>query len=260
MTKHLFLLIAFAFSSTIISAQKSDTIIIDANNIKVGQLPMGNHRYLVYFIMGKNATRTFTQFWTRTVEKKLIDSKPVITVNQSWEDKDSIVHGVQSTVDANTFKTLTHSFWWKQRDTISVDLVNNTIARNGIPITAEDTAKRLKTIYTSFSNAVNKYSLNWHLDLEVFSLLPYKKGVTFGVPYYDPGTASPLQTVYYTVTGSRYLIGYNNQKIDCWVLTHATKGNTETFYISKKNKEVLKLEQALPKDNWRYKIKLPFSN
>lgn len=69
------------------------------------------------------------------------------------------------------------------------------------------------------------FFLNWHLDLESFPLLPYAKGVTFLIPFYDPGTASNFQKVYYTVTGSPELNGFNDQKIECWLLVHESDGN-----------------------------------
>lgn len=107
---------------------------------------------------------------------------------------------------------------------------------------------------------IRKILLNWHLDLETFPTLPYKTGLTFVIPFYDPGTASGFQKVAYTVTGSAELIGYNDQKIDCWLLVHESKGNKEVFWISKKTNEVLKLEQEVGGRMYRYKIKLGFSS
>lgn len=89
--------------------------------------------------------------------------------------------------------------------------------------------------------------------------MPYKTGVTFIIPFYDPGTASNFQKVAYTVTGSAALIGYDDKKIDCWLLVHESKGNKEVFWISKKTKEVLKLEQEIGGKAYRFKIKLGFS-
>ena len=73
-------------------AQKKDTVIITKNNINTTVLREGTHRYLVYFKMGKNATRTQTQFWTRTIKRTDLNGKPAIVVTQEWEDKDSIMH------------------------------------------------------------------------------------------------------------------------------------------------------------------------
>ena len=67
----------------------------------------------------------------------------------------------------------------------------------------------------------------------------------------------------YTVTGEDKLMGYDDKPVDCWVLTHEDKGNLERFWVSKKTKEVLKLEQEITQRNnqkmYRYKVKLAFS-
>ena len=59
--------------------------------------------------------------------------------------------------------------------------------------------------------------------------------------------------------GSGELVGYNDQKIDCWLMSHEERGNKEIFWISKKTREVLKLEQEINGSLYRYKIKLGFS-
>lgn len=94
---------------------------------------------------------------------------------------------------------------------------------------------------------------------ETFPTLPYKTGLTFIIPFYDPGTASGYQRVAYAVTGSAELTGYDNQKIDCWLMVHEAPGNKEVYWISKKTNEVLKLEQEVNGKMYRYKIKLGFS-
>lgn len=242
------------------AAQKSDTIIITEKNINTKVLKEGTHRYLVYFKLKKDATRTMTQFWTRTIQRGMQDGKPVLTVTQEWEDKDTVVHTVRSVCDAVTMKTITHEYWWKQRGSIAVDMKTRTLTQNDLVITANDTARQRKMIMAAFATVGDNYFLNWHLDLEVFPTLPYKKGVTFMVPYYDPGTSAPFQKVAYTVTGSAELQGYDYKKIDCWLLLHESKGNREVFWISKKTREVLKLEQEINGTTQRFKIKLGFSN
>ncbi|MBL7759838.1 MAG: hypothetical protein JNK08_03995 [Sediminibacterium sp.] len=251
----LFLLINAAASI----AQKKDTIVITPQLINTNVLKEGVHRYLVYFKMNRNATRTQTQFWTRKIEKSSVDGKGVITITQEWEDKDSIVHTVKSICDEKTLQPRSHEFWWKQRGTAAIDFENRSIVYNGSAITETDTAKQRKMILNAYKSVQDQFFLNWHLDLEVFPTLPYKKGVTFIIPFYDPGTSSPLQQVAYTVTGSAQLPGYDNQVVDCWLMTHEKDGNKEIFWISKKTREVLKLEQEVNGRLYRYKIKLGFS-
>ncbi len=251
------------------SAQTNDTVYVTSKNINPEVLKEGTHRYLVYFKMNKEATRTQTQFWTRKIKRIEYGGKPCIEITQEWEDKDSIMHTVKSISDAKTMQPLYHRTWWKSQmsrtstaKTVSVtaiDFLTKAVEHNGKRISEADTTKQVKKIWEGYKSSLDKYYLNWHLDLETFPLLHFKTGVTFVIPFYDPGTASLFQKVAYTVTSSAELIGYDDQKIDCWLFVHEDKGNKEIFWISKKTKEVLKLEQEINGRIYRYKIKLGFS-
>lgn len=122
-----------------------------------------------------------------------------------------------------------------------------------IEVTSETQVNTISEIVCS------QYFLNWHLDLEVFPLLLYKDGVTFKINFYDPGFGAPRYELH-SVIGSGFLTGYNNQKIDCWLLKHGSlPRNQEIFWISKQTFEVLKLEQEFAGGRGRYKIKLGYS-
>jgi len=47
--------------------------------------------------------------------------------------------------------------------------------------------------------------------------------------------------------------------VDCWLLSHDSPGNKELFWISKKTREVLKMEQVINGTMYRYKIRLGFA-
>ncbi|MBH2003608.1 MAG: hypothetical protein I8H66_02875 [Sphingobacteriia bacterium] len=268
--KTIFAVFVLLLNSALLTGQKNDTIRISAKDINTGFLREGTHRYIVYFKMKKDSIRTLTQFWTRTIRRTEYNKTPAIQITQEWEDKDSIVHIVKSYSDAKTMQPLYHNTWWKipvsrnspTKTTTStiVDVLNKTVQYNGVFLGEADTTRRTKKIWDSYKTSIDKYFLNWHLDLETFPLLPYRNGVTFIIPFYDPGTASDFQTVAYTVKGEAELEGYDQQKIKCWILVHESTGNKETFWISKKTREVLKLEQELGPDRRRYKIKFGFSN
>ena len=256
--------------TAVMHAQQSDTIRITAKDINTRYLREGTHRYLVYAKMKKDSVRVLTQFWTRTIKRTDYNGKPAIEITQEWEDKDSVMHIVKSYSDAKTMQPLYHHTWWnllvarnsatKKVSSTIVDEGNSTVTYNGMQLSDADTVKQVKKIWDGYKSAAGKYYLNWHLDLETFPLLPYKKGITFIVPFYDPGTASDFQTVAYAVKGEAELEGYDQQKISCWLLVHESPGNKETFWISKKTREVLKLEQVFGPGVYRYKIKLGFSN
>jgi hypothetical protein len=250
-------------------AQQGDTVHVNGASLNTSLIKEGTHRYIVYFKRSKDAPRTETQFWTRTIKKSEYNGKKVIEVTQEWEDKDSVMHTVKSISDISTMQPLYHKTWWQVKfsrlattktvtETVT-DFVNKTVWLNGNLLSDADTSGQAKSVWEAYKSSVDKYYLNWHLDLETFPLLPYRKGVTFIIPFYDPGTSSKFQTVAYTVTGTAQLTGYDDTRIDCWLLEHNSKGNKEVFWVSKKTKEVLLLVQELNGTMYRYKIKLGFS-
>lgn len=254
------LVFAFVFTQQI-NAQQADTIFVKENTVKTSLLKEGTNRYLVYFKMGKDTNRTMTQFWTRSIRFEQFENRDVITVYQSWEDKDSIMHTTKSVCDKKTFAPLYQESWWKRGKTITTSTFNF-IDKSGLidgkALSDTDSTKNRKNAWAAFKKATDQYTLNWHLDLEVFQLLPFKQGKIFSIPYYDPGFNAPKQVVY-TVSAMETIVGYNNQKIDCWVLTHTQGNNNESFWISKKTNEVIKMQDNIGGKLFRYKIKLPFS-
>lgn len=253
----LFMLLSVAFCSTV-SAQKADTLYIKPQHINTKVLIPGTHRWLVYFKMGADSPRVLFNIWSRTIDKIKYNGKEALQVTQAWEDKDTIFHTTQSISDAKDFRSLFHESWWRQRGSTKFNFETSESWINGKVIPVNDTASRTKRIRQAFDTALTQYTLNWHLDLEVFPQLPYRNNITFMINYYDPGSQYP-KWVPYTVTGSGKLNGFDGQEIDCWLLEHQEPNNKEVFWISKKTKEVLKLEQQFG-SRYRYKIKLSFSN
>lgn len=255
----LFLLTLLSLSLNFyVSAQKADTLYIKPEHINTKVLITGTHRWLVYFKMGADSPRVLFNIWSRTIDKIKHNGKEALQVTQVWEDKDSIFHTTQSVSDAKDFRPLFHQSWWKQRGSTKFDFQTGEAWVNEKKVKAGDTASRTKRIRQAFDTALTQFTLNWHLDLEVFPLLPYRNNITFMINYYDPGSIQP-KWVPYTVKGSGKLSGFDGQEVDCWLLEHQEPNNKEVFWISKKTKEVLKLEQQFG-NRYRFKIKLPFSN
>lgn len=251
------LLFAGMLPCAFVSAQKKDTVYIQPDQVNTKVLIPGTHRWLVYFKMGVDSPRTLFNIWSRHIERKKYEGKDAIEIKQVWEDKDSIMHTTLSVSDAKDFRSLYHQSWWKQRGSTSFNFLTGEASVNDKIITAGDTATRTKRIRQAFDTALTQYTLNWHLDLEVFPQLPYQNNKTFMINFYDPGSQQP-KWVAYSVTGSGKLSGLDGQETDCWLLEHYDTNNKEVYWISKKTKEVLKLEQQFGK-RFRYKIKLPFS-
>lgn len=259
--KYIFYLLSLLLISKFSFAQKSDTVFITPKNIKVNHLIDGKHIYLVYFRKKKDATRTMTQFWTRDVKRRTDNGRKIVEVYQSWEDKDSIVHTSKSLSDAQTLKPLFHESWWNRNGKTSSSVYNYetkqiTIDGNNA---FKDTSVKGKQLVAGFLKAENIYHLNWHTDLEVFSTLPFSLHKTYAIPFYEAGYKEP-ENIFYTVSGEDQLRGYDNEKINCWILVHETPGNKEKYWISKNTNEVLKMEQEVNGIMYRYKIKLGFSD
>ena len=238
-------------------AQKRDTVTIDASMVNTQVLKPGVNRYLVYFKNGRDSSRINFQMWTRKIEFVNFKGREAISVTQEWEDNSQITHKVYSVNNKKTFAPLFHDTWWKRSGSAKFDFIDKTAYFRDTLLSASDTLKAKKNMYGAFIQAQDQYVLNWHLDLEVFSILPYKENTTFAINFYDPGFSAPSKQLY-SVTGSGSLTGYEDQKVDCWLLTHESRGNKETFWISKKTREVLKLEQEF-QGRFRYKIKLGYS-
>ncbi|SKA06803.1 hypothetical protein [Sediminibacterium ginsengisoli] len=239
------------------SLKASDTVYVKASDLNTRVLIPGTHRWLVYFKMGKDSTRKLYSLWTRKIDLLQYEGRNAISVTQEWEDKDSVSHTAYTVCDSKDFSTLYHESWWKQTGKATFDFLKKEMTIGGKKTDAADKDSVNLKRFSAFTKATGEYFLNWHLDLEVFPQLPFRNNTTFMINYYDPGFSAP-QKVPYTVTGSAALTGYDQQKVDCWLLEHNSKNNHEVFWISKKTREVLKLEQEFA-GRYRYKIKLGFS-
>ncbi len=239
-------------------SQKRDTITINASRVNTAPLKPGVNRYLVYFKNGRDSSRIGYQIWTRTINFLNYRGRDAVSIRQEWEDNTSVTHRVYSVNDRKTFAPLFHDTWWKRSGSGQFDFISRTARFRDTILSSSDTVPAKKKMFEAFSQALDQYVLNWHLDLEVFSTLPYREHVSFRINFYDPGFGAPAGQVY-SVTGSGFLTGYNDQKIDCWLLTHNSASGKETFWISKKTREVLKLEQEF-NGRFRYKVKLGFSS
>lgn len=261
MYKYLSLIAALFLFNFIARGQQGDTLIIKPADVNTSVLKPGMHRWLVYFKMGKDSSRKNYSFWNRKIDFLQYEGRDAISVTQEWENNDTVYHKVYTVCDKKDFSPLYQTAWSKGQSTLTFDFLKKQMLVDGKLSDATDTIRTNVRRRQAFEKALTQYVLDWHLDLEVFPVLPYRKNITFAINYYDPGFTEP-KLVYYTVTGSATLPGYDGQQIDCWLLEHETNDNIknhEVFYISKKTKEVLQLDQQFG-TRYRYKVKVPFSN
>jgi hypothetical protein len=125
-------------------------------------------------------------------------------------------------LDAKDFSTLLHDTYWKRLGySQKFDFVAKKVYFDG-NVPDADKAKTAQDFNESFS----KYNLNWHSDLIILTLLPYKENRTFKINFFDPGFGKAQEAVY-TVKGGDVLTNASGEKVDCWILEHRpTPGNS----------------------------------
>jgi len=253
--KSFFIALSLYLLSGMAFAKATDTLQVTQKDIDTKALQTGSYSYILYNKLTKESPAQRIVLVKINVQAEDYHNKPAFVITQEW-DLDTVVHAAYSIFDAKDFSTIVHNTWWKRLGyAINFDFEAKTVKfedkgiKGGIPDSIKTNAIK------DFNQSFQSYNLNWHADLLVYQLLPYKDGRTFVINYFDPGFGK-AEKVAYTVTGSDFLTNNAGQKIDCWVLSHSDPGNiVERYWISKKTKEVLKEEDSSPR-GYRYKIKI----
>jgi hypothetical protein len=241
--------------TTFAAARPTDTLEIKRGDLNMHALQLGKYSYILYTQKTKASPAQNIILVKIDAETVQYHGKPVITITQEW-DRDTVLHSAYSIFNADDFSTILHDSYWKRLGySMKFDFETKTAeftdrgVKGGIP----DSVKAIAA--NDFNQSFQSYNLNWHADLIVYQLLPYKANRTFIINYYDPGFGK-AEKVAYTVTGNDFLTDTHGQKIECWVLNHNDTGNIyERFWISKKTNEVLKEEDSSPR-GLRYKVKI----
>jgi hypothetical protein len=229
-----------------------DTIRLDTNDLITSQLKPGLHQYVVYFDMQKKPGMKMPSLWNRQVKFTEYKGEPAIEIVQNWYSGDTLTNRyVYSISKRKNFEPIYH-YTKSSKSAEAFDFENGKIS--GSDTVAGNDKKDLEVLLTT-------PTINWELDLEVFSTLPFKKaGQVFVINFYHPGGRMSPAYYTYTVTGSEVIQGVDGQRIDCWLLKiDYSEGNGAIFWISKKSKEVLKMKENF-RGNYRYKIKLATPN
>lgn len=247
-----FLSFVVVFFATYSFAQtKGDMVVIEPKDLVVRNLQTGNFTYVVFNKKTKQSPSEKITLVKIKVESKPYNNKPAFAITQQWDSDGNVVHTAYTVLDAKDFSTLLHDTYWKRLGySTKFDFLAKKVYFDGnVPDTDKQKSEQ------DFNESFNKYNLNWHSDLIVLTLLPYKENRTFKINFFDPGFGKAKE-VFYSVTGSDFLINSSGEKIECWVLEHkpTTGDGYQRFWISKKKKEVLK-EEDLFNNVYRYKLK-----
>jgi hypothetical protein len=249
--KKLVFIFIFICSLTCLSVYAQvDTIRLQDRRLNTAVLKPQLNQYLVYFQNPKTPQKLGFWFWLRDIKTGERNGQKVFRITQHWYGADSISYRyVYSENRVSDFAPVYH-----------MEVVRNkTMAYNwgDSKITGADTVAQNKQ--KDFLLDFKLPNFNWNLDIETFEMLPLANGKTFAINFYDAGLDPPAY-INYQVTGSEVLATLDNQKVDCWKMytegdAHGTHF-TQTFWISKKNHEFLKEEDAY-NGMFRYKIKMP---
>jgi hypothetical protein len=236
------------------AAQKGDTLHVRGSDLDIKGLQTGDYSYLILRKKALDSPASSMIIAKMNVTRENYHNKPAIVVRQQW-DRDSMVHKAYTVFAANDFSTLLHDTYWRALGYALVfDFETRKFDSRAVlrPIPDSERISCQQELDSSFG----AYNLNWHDDLVIYSMLPYKENRTFVINYYDPGFGKPAE-VPYTVTGSSELIDRGGASVDCWILEHDEPDATEKYWISKKTREVLKEEDHILKTGgYRFKYKL----
>lgn len=233
-----------------VSAQKKDTLPIDAGSLNVEQLKPGNSMYFVYNKSGNNPGIQNPTCVQINVGRENRDGKNCIISKQVWQT-DTIIHTSLTQFEENSLRTAKHITWWKRKGyTERIDFGTKQVSFEG------KINEEIKVKVTESVNAVlNDNFLNWHSDLIIFPLLPFQENRVFRINFYEPGSAKPNDELYEVLKSETITVA--GIDIECWVLNYqvAKPEGYQRFWISKVSNELLKEEDRFG-SFYRYKLKL----
>ena len=233
-----------------VSAQKKDTLLIDAGSLNVEQLKPGNSMYFVYNKSGNNPGIQNPTCVQINVGRENRDGKNWIISKQVWQT-DTIIHTSLTQFEENSLRTAKHISWWKRKGyTERIDFGTKQVSFEG-KINEEIKLK----VAESVNGVLNNNFLNWHSDLIIFPLLPFQENRVFRINFYEPGSAKPTDELYEVLKSETIAIA--GIGVECWVLNYqvAKPEGYQRFWISKASNELLKEEDKFG-SFYRYKLKL----
>jgi len=229
---------------------QTDTVYPGSRHLNTGFLKPGLKQYLVFHQYPQHNKMLLFQYWVRDISIEKKNEVEVFAIREQWY-----------TVDSNQYRTFLSLGSMKDFTPLYHSATGNgkTAAYNWSNKSIEGADTVMGNTRKDFHLAFDRPNYNWHLDIETFEMLPLATGKTFVINFYDAGLTPPA-FVTYKVTGSETLRTLDNQHVACWKLatsgSYNGKSYTQTFWISKKEHELLKEEDAFD-GGFRYKIKLP---
>lgn len=222
-----------------------DTIDLSQGDLRVDQLREGLHQYLVYLHNPEDDKVFGTSIWNRRITFK----DDLIEIEQYWNSSDTnFTRKVYSTCLRENFQPIFHQ---SEMTRVGIEAYNffddKIIGANAV---ADNTKQ-------NFAVDLKTPTLNWELDLEIFSTLPYRTvGQIFMINFYHPGGRTAPQYYTYKVVEEDKIKGAGGISFDCWVLKiDYSEQNYAKFWIDKQSFDVIKMQEHY-NGRYRYKVKL----
>lgn len=224
-----------------------DTVYSFSHKTLKASVKEGKAQYLVFIKMKDKPKQTKTFVWDRSTRYREKDGKQVFEIIQHWYGGDSTEYRyVYSLVNPENYLPIFHKTSSQRSGIEAFDFYANQIK-------GSDSVANNKV---ATFDMMAQTPLNWELDLETFSLLDLKERKSFWINFYHPGSKGGPKLYEYKVAGSEKLRLMDGKHVDCWKLRiDYTPKSYAIFYISKKDKQVLKMEEDFGRGT-RYKIRL----
>lgn len=200
--------------------------------------------YLVYWEDEKQQVTGPIDLWKRELKVQ----GNTYHFNWTWYRNDSLYAQISSNGNAQTMEPANYQANYFKKGKISFQFRDQTVT---VPDSLQSSEKS-----RSFKVSLNPPAFAFPMDLEILSLLPYKKvGQKFALPFYEPGSN---QSAYYEVSLIRKerLSLPGAALLSCWVirLTYAANSYAE-FWIANKQQQVVKMREFY-QGKYRYKVKI----
>ena len=235
----------FLFTTSICFAQVDTIYHLDSRQIKKYLKPSSN-QYLVFIQSKSNPQKTTTWIWSRQIKFTKRKNQDLIEIEQKWYASDTTRNRyLFSQVRANDFSPVYH-YTKSTKGTDAFDFYSDKIVGSDSII---NNSKK------DFNLKLAKPLLNWELDMETFPLLDLKEGKRFFISFYHPSGPEP-KLYEYKVVGDETIKTIEGLSVPCWKLRiDYTEKSWAIFYISKKGREMLKMEEDFGTGT-RCKVKL----
>ncbi|ARS34339.1 hypothetical protein [Pontibacter actiniarum] len=243
-----YLLLTWACLLVGLAWAQPDTVQVTPGDLRMRQLKPGLRQYVVTIQKPDNPAVLHQSLWNRDVRFEHHKGKERLVVRQSWVGADSTANRRVFSICESDFRPVYHTST-SFRGTAAFEF------RQG-QVVGSDTTRH--NAFRGFRVPSPEQAFNWELDLEFFEVLPLKDNTVYSINFYHPGSRPGPEKRLYQVIGSDKIPATHNTYTDCWKLRidyDQEKGDYSTFWISKKQHEVLKMEESF-NGVVRHKVKL----